>query len=335
MNILGLTNKNSGCGFHRVIMPMAFMNDIEGHITNIPPEEILAKHWDILLFNRISVMDNRFDDLKSKGTKIVMDIDDDWILPPNHISYYEYSNMAERIENNLRQADLVTCTNQRLFNRCKKFNDNVLIFENAIPYGEHQFTEDKIESDKVRIFWCGSVTHEPDLELLRNPFKRLLPHKDKIEMVIGGYSDNNELSKYIWFKMWQHFTLSNKLPNQILKGLDTTEYMKLYEQADIAVIPLEKSDWHGSKSNLKILEAAAKKIPVVCSYVEPYLHDVDAPVFWVKNQSDWFTHLNKLILNKDLRNEYGEKIYQWAKGKYNFADINARRRNAFADLIKA
>lgn len=154
-------------------------------------------------------------------------------------------------------------------------------------------------------------------------------------MVIGGYSDINDLSKFIWFKMWQHFTLSNKLHNKILKGLEPIEYMKLYEEADIALIPLEQSDWHGSKSNLKILEAAAKKIPVVVSCVEPYSLDTDAPVFWVKKQSDWFNHLNKLILNKELRNEYGEKIYQWAKSKYNFSDINARRRTAFENLIKS
>lgn len=335
MKILGLTQRNSGCGYHRIILPLAFMEDITAHITNLPLESDMQKEWDILFYNRLSVFDDKLQVLKDKGMKIVLDMDDDWVLPANHINYGDYLTFKPRIENNIKQADLVTCTNQRLYNRLKELNDNVLIFPNALPYGQEQFTQDKIESDKVRIFWCGSATHEPDLEILRNPFKRLLPHKDKIQMVIGGYSEINEVSKFIWFKMWQHYTLSNKLPNEILKGLEPVEYMKLYEQADIAVIPLEKSDWHGSKSNLKILEAAAKKIPIVCSYVEPYCLDEDAPVFWVKNQSDWFNHLNKLILNPELRKEYGEKIYEWAKSKYNFADINAKRRTAFDNLVKA
>lgn len=335
MKILGLTQKNSGCGFHRVILPLAFMDDITAHVTNHPTEEVMAEKWDILLFNRISIFDDKFEVLKSNGYKIVLDMDDDWILPSNHVNFHDYQRLAPRIESNIKQADLVTCTNQRLYNRLKEFNSNVKIFPNALPYGEHQFTQTKQESEKVRIFWCGSVTHEPDLEILRNPFQRLLVHKDKIEMVIGGYNDANPYSKYIWFKMWQHYTLSNKLPNQLLKGLEPTEYMKLYEQADICVIPLENSEWHSAKSNLKILEAASKKIPVVVSCVEPYSIDTDAPVFWVKSQSDWFKHLNKLILNPELRKDYGEKIYQWAKDKYNFADINTRRRSAFTDLIKA
>ena len=55
----------------------------------------------------------------------------------------------------------------------------------------------------------------------------------------------------------------------------------------------------------------------------------------IANTIDWFYHLNDLILNKNKRIEYGEKLYEWAKENYDIFKVNERRRKAFADLIKA
>lgn len=312
------------------------MDHISGYVTNLPSEEALKKQWDILFFNRVSFFDEYLAEVKKEmNTKLVVDMDDDWILPANHINYDTYAEFKLRIENNLRVADLVTCTNERLAKRIRPFNQNVKIFPNALPYGHHQFTSDKIESDRIRIFWCGSVTHEQDISILKYPIKRLLEFKSDIRMVLGGYNDENILSKNIWDRMLSTFTNGKTLDYKVLKGLKPTEYMKLYEQGDIMVIPLEDSTWHGCKSNLKILEAASKKIPVICSAVEPYINDSEAPVLWVRNQSDWYKHLKFLIKNKNAREDYGEKIYEWANEKYNIFKINEDRRTAFADLIKA
>ncbi len=45
----------------------------------------------------------------------------------------------------------------------------------------------------------------------------------------------------------------------------------MYLESDIKLIPLRKSTFNGYKSNLKILEAAGKGIPVIVSKVNPYL----------------------------------------------------------------
>ncbi len=333
MNILGLSQRHSGCGYHRVVLPLGFMDDVNATVTNMPTDEMIDNN-NILFYNRISVIDKNIHVLKDKGYKIIVDMDDDWILPANHLNANDYENLRPQIEENISRADLVTCTNERLYKKLKQLNPKVEIFPNALPYGYDQFTDTKKESDKVRIFWCGSITHEHDLALLKYPLRRLKMHKD-IEMVLGGFNSNNDYAKWIWFKMWNNFTSNNLLPNIILPSLDPTEYISMYENADICVIPLEDSDWHSCKSNLKILEAAVKKIPVVVSAVEPYINDKDAPVFWVEKQSDWFTHLNDLILNKNKRIEYGEKIHEWAKAKYNLLDVNRARRECFESIRNA
>ena len=310
------------------------MNDIKAFVSDSPTDEKIAEGWDIILYNRISCFDDWETTKEKMNCKVVMDIDDDWKLPESHIAFNEYSDMESRILNNLHNADLVTTTNEKLANKIYPINKNVKIFNNALPYGLDQFTDEKIESDEIRIFWCGSVTHEKDIRILYYPFQRLMNHKG-IRMMLGGYNSSNQASLNIWNRMLKSFTYDLKLPFQVINATDPMSYMGMYNYADISVIPLESGTWHSYKSNLKVLESATKRIPCIVSKVLPYYNDTDAPVLWVENQSDWYKHLKFLIKNKNAREDYGQKIYEWAKERYNFDSINADRKATFEGLINS
>jgi hypothetical protein len=312
------------------------MDNVKGYVTNEPTLEKLAEGWDILFFNRLSLWDNNWATVRKElRVKIVMDMDDDWTLPPNHLNFFGYEQIKPRIENNLREADMVICTNENLASRIHKFNKNVHIVPNALPYGSHQFQPDRREDERIRIFWAGGVTHECDINILANPVKRLNVFSDRIKMVLAGYNDSDPNTKRIWNNMFNDFTNYGNLPYTKLYSLEVHNYMQLYEWADIMLVPLENTWWHSCKSNLKLLEAATKAIPVICSYVAPYSNDADAPVLWVKSQKDWFIHIKDLILNPNKRLDYGEALKEWANRKYNLFEVNKRRRELFADLIKA
>lgn len=356
MNIIGLNSKNSGCGYHRVLMPLACMQDIKGYVTNVITEDKIEQSpgnpWDIMLYNRMCQYDKDWDEFKRlMNCKVVLDLDDYWILPANHMNYKLYEDNCDRIENNIRNADMVTVTNQELYDKVYPLNNNVHIFENGIPFGFNQFTDTRRPDDRVRIFWAGSITHEHDIRMLRNPMQKMRMHADRIKMVIGGWQDANETreryikgeakvyelmmaehTESIWQRIFSSFTAGGQLPYMKLYGTGPDNYMQMYENADIMVVPLEDSPWHACKSNLKVLEAASRRIPCVVSNVLPYAADIDAPVFWVNSQKDWFSHLNYLILNPEARRDAGDKLYEWAKSKYDLKDINTRRRKAFADL---
>jgi glycosyltransferase involved in cell wall biosynthesis len=334
VSVLGLSHKSNGCGWHRVMLPLAFLPNSYNHVTNIPTEELFKERkFNILLFNRFCFLDKDWS-VSKEHFKIVMDLDDDWELPCNHPMYHLYKLQEEKILNNIQHADLVTVTNKRLFDKVTKYHHNVSILPNAIPLGEHQYTDDKIESDAVRIFWCGGSSHLADMSILRNPIKRL--HElTNIEMVLGGFTDTDPISKEYWTKMLSIFSNGKQLKHRTLPGTMPNDYMQMYKHADIMLIPLENSNWHGCKSNLKILEAASKRIPCIVSNVEPYNVDADCPVLWVNKQSDWFKHIKFLVNNPLERIKLGEQLYEWAKEKYNFEEISQRRYKAFANLIEA
>lgn len=335
MNIIGITHQMSGCGYHRILLPLGFMDDVKGYVTNVITDD-KTNGWDILLFNRVCPYDTDLQETKQLlNCKIVMDIDDDWDLPPSHMNYYQFQELADRIKRNLSNADMVTVTNVNLLKKVLPYNSNSHVLPNALPFGRNQYHDERQPSDKIRIFWAGGATHERDIALLKNPIQKLKMHRHKIDMVIGGWNEDDEMSKAVWTRMWSSFTSGGQLPYTKIHALPPTQYMNAFEHGDIMLIPLEQSDWHSCKSNLKILEAASKRMPCVVSKVQPYSLDADAPVLWVEKQSDWFKHINLLVNDADARQEMGNKLYEWAKEKYNLTDINQKRRALYADLCKA
>lgn len=330
MRILAITSKHSGVGYHRIMLPLVHLHKEYALVTDVLNDEVLEKGFDILLINRFlnDVSVEKLQEWRNKyNFKLVIDNDDYWYLDPHHVLYERYIrlNIPDRIINYMRIADLCTCTHERLAEKIRKFNSNVEILPNALPYGEEQFFDNKVESDMVRLFWSGSGTHEKDIHILKNPMKRI--YGMPIKTVIAGY---NDLEKDIWHRMMASFTYSLKLNPVIYKYNEVTNYMAAYADSDISLIPLLETEFNSMKSNLKVLETAAKKNPAIVSHVNPYLN---LPVHYVKSQSDWYKHIKDLCNDKQMREESGQKLFEYCDKHFNFKQINNQRKHIYSKLL--
>lgn len=316
MRILGLVNNNSGAGMHRILMPLLLMKGIDAYITNAVTEADFDKGCDWIYYNRHT--SNNILELRERyNFKVAVDVDDHWELDYHHIAYgdYKINNYTALQIKHLQLADVVTTTHERLAEKIYPYNQNVIICPNAIPNHEY-FSFNKTESKKVRLFWQGSITHEKDIELLRNPFKRL--DKSKFLMVMAGYTKHEA-----WDRMVSSYTNGLDLKGSILPGASPFEYYKNYAYADVCLAPLIDSKFNGMKSNLKVLEAAHAGLPVVASCVNPYL---GLPVLYVKKQTDWIKHINDLAKSSNLRKELGEELKWHCDTHFNFDKINEIRK---------
>jgi hypothetical protein len=313
------------------MMPIVHMEKEYALITDVLNDELLEQGWDIVLMNRMlnEIDAKQMDAWRTKyGFKLVVDNDDHWELSESHLLYlrYKLNNIPKLITDYLEVADLCTCTHERLAAEISTYSKNVHILPNALPYGDEQFRDEKLDSDKVRLFWSGSGTHERDLDLIRHPFKRL--QGMNIRTVIAGYNDGE---KPIWDKMIDAFTCGLKLNPTIYNYAKVTEYMGAYTDSDISIIPLVDNKFNAMKSNLKVLETAAKKNPAVVSYVNPYLY---MPVHYVKSQKDWYKHIKDLVNDEQMRKESGEKLFEFCKKNYNFGEINLDRKYIYSKLCQ-
>ena len=330
MRILAITSKTSGVAYHRIIMPIVNMKKDYCLMTDTISEETFEGKYDIVILNRMLANitpDQMIEWRKKYGFKLIVDNDDYWHLDASHILYERYilNSVPQQIINWIQIADLCTCTHERLAEEIYQYNQNVEIVPNAIPYGEEQFLLDKKSSDLIRLFWSGSGTHGKDLEILRNPMKRI---NFPVRTIIAGY---NKQEKPIWDGMIAAFTNGLKLKPTIYNYNQVTEYMAAYCDSDISLIPLIDSKFNSMKSNLKVLETASKKNPAIVSNVHPYKGFY--PACHVNSQKDWYYWIKMLVNDKQAREHYGNALYDYCNKNFNLHEVNKHRFAIYSKLI--
>jgi glycosyltransferase involved in cell wall biosynthesis len=333
MRIITVGQRNSGVSFHRLFNPLIYLPKDYAMMTDVLTEEELEKGYDILFINRyIAGMEiEEVVRLREKyGFKLVVDIDDFWHLDPWHILYGKYP--TKKVIDHIKVADLVTCSNNDLAVHIDELNPNCVVIPNALPYGEDQFTDVKTESEKVRFVYAGSVTHEKDIAILKNPMKRVAGDsmvKNNATFILCGYSEDKQVAEP-WGRMINDYMCGFKVDGYIRGALPVDQYMNFYNEADACLVPLVDSKFNSMKSNLKVLEAATKNAPVICSNVKPYADCKH--IIPVNNQSDWFTNIKKLVKDAIYRQEMGLANGEWCRENFNLVKVNKLRTQIFNAL---
>ena len=326
MRIIAFVNNNSGPAYHRIIMPLMLMRDVDVFITNNLLEEHFEKGCDLFMYNRI-LPDHALPSiakLKEKhGFKTCVDIDDHWELDEHHILYdlYKQVDFAKAQIAQIIAADFVTTTHDRLAWEILQHYSNVHIIPNAIPK-QGQFDIERIASHLTRLFWQGSITHRQDIELLYGPLRAIGPLAPKVKMVMGGFMPEEPE----WDIMARTYTADLKHQYKLIPGEPVVSYYQAYQHADICLVPLLNTRFNRMKSNLKVLEAANLGLPVIASMVHPYM---DMPIQYCKSGTDWVTNIKRLVGSRKRQKEAGQELQEFCFVNYNFEKINRERKQIF------
>jgi glycosyltransferase involved in cell wall biosynthesis len=168
-------------------------------------DENFIKGFDIVHFHRALPMvkdgqlqpaynddaKNIFDKFKKHGVKIVMDLDDYWMVSMDHPGYRQIkeANMDKDIIQNIKMVDYVTCTTPIYAKEIGKYNKNVIVLPNAVDPSEKQFQPNPEPTDKkMRVGWLGGSSHEADLRLASTSVASFLSkHKEDTQFVLCGF----------------------------------------------------------------------------------------------------------------------------------------------------
>lgn len=333
MKILAFINRGSSVSYHRIMLPLSLMEDsnLDVKITN----DLRSSYFediDVFFYSRTlpDVAIKEINLLRNKyGFKICIDVDDYWQLDPLHPFHKDYikDNFAKTQIRHLNNADFVFTTHERMYNAIRAYYSGALyMFDNAIPHkGQYVEVERKPHPEGlIRLFWQGSITHLEDIGKLNAAIKALkhTACSRYVEMVLAGYEPDND----IWTKIANIYTDKARLRHALLTPLYCEYYYHLYCEADICLVPIRESIFNSKKSNLKILEAANLKLPVIASKVNPYLN---MPVRYAVNDKDWAKHIQALVVSEKLRIEEGERLHAFCNEHYNFDKINEKRKQVF------
>lgn len=349
MNITFITKPSNGCTLHRIVLPADHTEWQSGDTVQMVDESdyqsILAP--DIIVVNHtiLNVPAEWLIEKKEFGCKIIVDIDDWWHLPSSH-SFYDWwyiYGVDKMHEQYLAAADLVTCTNFQLRDAVLPFNKNCIVIPNALPFGLNGYNDDyKIKSDKTRFIYAAGENHLQDVRLLANTFVRCGFEdyiKSNSEFILAGYHSNAVYSNWDGMKGVFALTKASKIIyNRPICSTNPDaspdDYMTVYDEADVALIPLVRNTHNSCKSILKVIEAVSRNLPVICSSVLPYTELATFPgIMWVNKASDWLTHIRYCIKNPAFVKESGMALAEQIKKSYDLRDWNKVRYDIYKHLI--
>jgi len=341
--LLPILAPGSGCSYHRLSLPL--------HEMGLTDEQFLGKNLfeeiikcKILWFNRTpgNLNPESLIALKKKyGFKIVMDLDDHWVLHPKHnlTRIWRLSDMQKTIPTFLEIADTVIVTTSLLADKVHPINSNVHVIPNALPYGTGQFINARLESEFLRFLYAGGGSHLHDLKELERPLFKTSnnPAFKMAQFILCGYHavEGHPESAIEWNKMEHAFNSNNKLRNYVRRTtLPLEEYMHHYWHSDVAIIPLENNTFNPYKSNLKILEAGANDSAVIVSDVEPYSSFPNRDLLmFAHNTKTWYEHLEYCVKNPNFVIERGKALGEFVRDKYDLTKVNVYRKQLFESLI--
>lgn len=304
---IGIVCKGEGgVDYHRLIKPFSLLGYDVTRCEGVS-EEMFDYNFDVVVFSRILpiVQQKEFiQKLQSKGTYVICDIDDHWILSSNHVTkkigdlFRRYSIDA------LMYADEVWCTHELLGKEVERLNTNWYVIPNALDPNEAMWQPKKTYGK--RIGWAGGITHFHDLMLTKDAWGDTIP-------VIAGFNEHPE-----WVK------LADKFKADYINALPVTEYGFLYDQFDIAIAPLEDNKFNTMKSNLKIIEAGMKGLPIFVQNIHPYT-DVNEGIIKVDS---WQAAINEASnMAVDEVRTRGQALRDYCLANYDLNKVNELRRN--------
>jgi len=213
LKVLVVISDHYGVGKFRIIDPYKYIGDkYHNEIQidfgeNVENTDDSFKDYHVVIFHTFIVNSshednvNRIKWLKSKGIKVVMDIDDYWVVDHRHPMDYQIkkNKIGEKKIEFLKLVDHVT-TVTPIFRdtiRKKLKIENVHVFPNAIDPTEKQFQPNPTPSDKIRFGWLGGSSHNYDIDLLRNGISSTYhSNKDKSQFVLCGFDIRGKVNEY-------------------------------------------------------------------------------------------------------------------------------------------
>jgi glycosyltransferase involved in cell wall biosynthesis len=210
IKILFFTKDKGGVNYFRIETPaiqlkndysdefdITVKTDIKGNSMDTIFDEF--KNYDIIQYHR-TLLSNKVTNLelikrlKEVGVKLIVDIDDYWVLDKTHplYSYSIETELASITIQNVTNADYVTTTTEHLKKELQKYNKNVFVVYNSVnPDLQPQFkNNNNFNRDIVNITYLGGSSHFYDVKLLEGVVNILnsdISVKNKFKIILGGF----------------------------------------------------------------------------------------------------------------------------------------------------
>lgn len=333
LSIIGIAADTNGCGYYRLINPLAALEKEGAHCyigaATMPPIKDLWEFKIIILQRPIdSALVDIIRDLKNSGHLVIIDTDDmlEDIPEDNPASEFYTEEKLTIYKKCLSAASGITVSTPELVRAYSQYN-YVKVIPNYIDFSLRNFRQNTY-TDRINIGWTASTSHMADISAIGPVLKNIMDRYQNINYV--HYGDKAVMETLI---------KSYEIEQSRIKFIPWTSFVFYPEnlsQIDIGIAPLVNNAFNRAKSPIKVLEYGAKGIPSAASKVAPYAR---AGIGIVSD--DLEGSLSTLIEDKELRVQIGNesraavlKDYALENNLYTYIDVWADLMNGKTDRYK-
>ena len=322
--VLWMHSDRAGCGTYRCYVPALGM-DKRGWETEFLLHEEFPRHLGrfedafqgvaIVIFQRaVDIWFSKaMDYCTSVGIKTILEMDDDLLHIPKHNpahAHWQLKHQRKCLLVQIEKADHIIVSTfplrNMLLEKVGVHPDKVTVCHNhlhPLVWGDKVFVGQDLynNGDYTVIGWQGSQTHDVDFKECIPALQQLLTEYPKLIVRFFGSIP---------------LTIQGKIPSsrfQWVRGVpfDRYPFTLTHMNFDIGLAPVVDNVFNQSKSNLKWLEYASRRVPCVASRVFPYESSIDHGVtgFVAGTTEEWYSALRQLLDSPDLRKQIGQQAY--------------------------
>jgi len=267
-----------------------------------------------------------FEKAKKLGKEIIFDTDD-LVFDPRYIQateHYKKMNVFERQqyekgvgEEILKNPYVKVCTTTTsyLAKILENYGKKVFVSKNKLSLKDLEIVEKILTKAKsfsknngLRIgYFAGTKGHDKNFATIERVLVQILEKYPQVKLALAGPLN---ISKNF-----------DKFESQIekLPFSPREEHFQNIASVDINIIPLEKNNpFCEAKSELKFFEAGILGVPSVAVDNQTYREAIEEGKdgFLAGSEEEWFEKLEKLILDKNLREKIGKAAQEKSRCEY-------------------
>lgn len=229
---------------------------------------------------------------RDRGIKVIYDLDDNlWDIPSYNPAFKAYKEAQKGIGNCAIEANIMTVSTEPLRQAVLKnveylFNLEIVVVPNGIDFRLFQSLP-KHERDYVVVAYAGTNSHVGDVGKVFSLLPEMLASEEKMHLHMVGLPLPKEIE-------------DNPRTRQV-PWAPVSEYASRLAswRFDMLLAPLDDNTFNRSKSNIKMLEAAAMGIPILVSpsiaYREFCQLDKELDYLLCRTNGQWKVKIRELI----------------------------------------
>lgn len=316
-NIAYLPAGRDACALWRMFLPYLHTPNSKFILSHgrLPIEEFIEA--DVCVVQRLASKGNlaAINVMHATDKKVVYDLDDNmWQIPKYNPAKNVIEQMKDGFETCSEKSDVLTVSTDALKKAVQEFMPfsrkmRVEVVPNAVDFD--YFPERTRPEGKFIVGWGGTATHSEDTAEVFRLLPELVSKYDKLNVELVCSLKPNIRHERIRLR---GFAPVAEYPAR----LATWGW-------DVFLGPLEHNRFNASKSNIKILEAAAVGSPILVSDIKEYgdFMRLDPALHYLicHNAKDWKNKIIELMHEPELRKRLVKKMRKVVREHYDVRKV--------------